>query len=597
MSNPYDDDENPFQRDDDVAETPSTINVSLDNEEPQPVNQNSSPQLGSQTSPQPRLPTFPSYQAQANAPKDEFCCARDEFLHSPDAVIQIVDALKTTEGATSPYITYVIKTGNVEARRRYSEFESLRNGLSKLYPTLIIPPIPSKQSIGDYAVKQAKAKEDATMISRRKRMLQTFLNRIARHPILSNEHVFHRFLDKDVSWSEVLNSAPLSLLPKNLLKAPSHNPTEIAPAYSALPSPPASQPLRNPDQRFLDSEAFTNKFATHLGGSMEKVTRRTMKRWAEYSHDHSELGAILNGFSLSEQDVALQSAIEKTGQAVDATYMSTARLLQEFETKWTEPLHEYSQFAQIIKKLLVYRHQKHVQFEMTQESLESKKEVLEDFERNEAEARRLEQALSRGRLRSNNEEPSGSDGAGTDEAAQSTSGTDHADAGVSSFAASIRARSVDQPRTPRPRRSSYGFFSALSYSLHGMVDVDPEAARRSNISKTRDTISQLEDALHASAQDLKYASSTIQADLDRFQRQKVADLREMTIDMARIHREWCKQVRPIYRYCSIDPLINHFCCRILKHGQRQKGRLRKSSLIRISSRMHLLMRPFHRLDI
>ena len=53
---------------------------------------------------------------------------------------------------------------------------------------------------------------------------------------------------------------------------------------------------------------------------------------------------------------------------------------------------------------------------------------------------------------------------------------------------------------------------------------------------------QLEDALHLSAQDLKYSSSTIQADLDRFQRQKVADLREMTISMARSHRDWCKKV-------------------------------------------------------
>lgn len=76
----------------------------------------------------------------------------------------------------------------------------MRLNLTKLYPTLIIPPIPSKQTIGDYAIKQAKAKEDAAMIARRKRMLQTFLNRIARHPILSNEHVFHRFLDGEVSW-------------------------------------------------------------------------------------------------------------------------------------------------------------------------------------------------------------------------------------------------------------------------------------------------------------------------------------------------------------------------------------------------------------
>ena len=91
-------------------------------------------------------------------------------------------------------------TQNHEARHRYSEFESLRTHLVKLYPTLIIPPIPSKNTIGDYAVKQSKAKEDAVLIARRKRMLQTFLNRIARHPILSNERIFHRFLDGEVSW-------------------------------------------------------------------------------------------------------------------------------------------------------------------------------------------------------------------------------------------------------------------------------------------------------------------------------------------------------------------------------------------------------------
>lgn len=191
---------------------------------------------------------------------------------------------------------------NATAQHRYSEFESLRLNLTKLYPTLIIPPIPSKQTIGDYAIKQAKAKEDAAMIARRKRMLQTFLNRIARHPILSNEHVFHRFLDGEVSWvslpyllfyfslltlmsalqAEVLHVPPISLLPKNILKAPSHNPTDqaSAAAYAALPTPSASHPLRRPDQRFLDSEVFTNKFAAHLSGPLEKVTRRTMKRWS-----------------------------------------------------------------------------------------------------------------------------------------------------------------------------------------------------------------------------------------------------------------------------------------------------------------------------
>lgn len=52
----------------------------------------------------------------------------------------------------------------------------------------------------------------------------------------------------------------------------------------------------------------------------------------------------------------------------------------------------------------------------------------------------------------------------------------------------------------------------------------------------------LEDSLQASAQDLKYASQTLQADLDRFQRQKVADLRDLAIHLAEIHRDWAKTV-------------------------------------------------------
>ena len=133
------------------------------------------------------------------------------------SLCKIVDAQKTSEGSNASYITYVIRTGvrsishylfhlvltvpkSNDARRRYSEFESLRSSLVKLYPTYIIPPIPSKTSIGDYAVKQGRAKEDLNMISRRKRLLHSFLNRVARHPVLSNEHVFHRFLQSDVSW-------------------------------------------------------------------------------------------------------------------------------------------------------------------------------------------------------------------------------------------------------------------------------------------------------------------------------------------------------------------------------------------------------------
>ncbi|PFH51041.1 hypothetical protein AMATHDRAFT_143487 [Amanita thiersii Skay4041] len=551
---PYEND-NPFDHEADnlASETSSTSKVDL-SAPPSPLTHPS--RTLSPSSPHLTRP-FPSPGSHRQPPhfKSEFCCQRDRYLHSGDEVdILIMDAQKTTMNSSSPYIAYIIRTGDAEARHRYSEFESLRDSLIKLYPTLIIPPIPDKQSLSDYAVKQGKAKEDATMIARRKRMLQTFLNRLAKHPILSNEHVFHRFLDGEVSWHEVLTSPPLSMIPKNVLKAPSHNPIDrnASPAYAALPNPSAAHPLRSPDQRFLDSEAFTHKFANHMSGPMEKVTRRVNKRWADYAEDHSDLGAALNGFSLNESD-QLATAIEKAGQAVDATYISTTKLLQELEQNWAEPLHEYSQFASIIKKLLAYRHQKHVQFEMTQDTLSNKREQLEEFEKSEREAHRLEQALGRGRAITSlspspvNEQEA--DAAGEKENSpvvvnaepiegQEIPGSPPAMTASSSY---LPPHPGPNPVKRRTRAPGMGLLNALSYTLHGMMDVDPETARRNGITKTRESISQLEDALHLVAQDLKYSCSTIQADLDRFQRQKVADFREMCIGMARSHRDWCKK--------------------------------------------------------
>jgi sorting nexin-41/42 len=75
----------------------------------------------------------------------------------------------------------------------------------RLFPTLIIPPIPEKHSVADYAAAPRKATEDVNIIELRKRMLQSFLNRLAQHPILRRDHVVHRFLIGDASWVISLN--------------------------------------------------------------------------------------------------------------------------------------------------------------------------------------------------------------------------------------------------------------------------------------------------------------------------------------------------------------------------------------------------------
>lgn len=89
---------------------------------------------------------------------------------------------------------------DLQVRRRYSEFASLRQTLINLHPTLVVPPIPEKHTMADYAAKPTKAKEDVGIIDLRKRMLAVFLNRCRRMPEVLNDGVWWRFLDPNVSW-------------------------------------------------------------------------------------------------------------------------------------------------------------------------------------------------------------------------------------------------------------------------------------------------------------------------------------------------------------------------------------------------------------
>lgn len=352
------------------------------------------------------------------------------------------------------------------------------------------------------------------------------------------------------------------------------------------------------------------------------------RRWGDASGDFAELGAVLNGFSLSESG-QLATAIERTGQASDSTFMSIGGLLQDWEQSMTEPLHEYVQFAAILQKLLKWRHLKHLQYELAQDALEAKKVKLEELERVEAEAKRLERALETGgRSLTSDAGGRGSSGGlsawdsgyrggkssiyggaveGDDDESTSagrqepaaTKTTTRGEAGWSDgitdsspqadSSESSRSKTSGDRRRPTSTSSSsgggYGLLSALSHTFSSVLDVDPESTRRREISRLREDIASLDEALQLTAQDLKYATSHIQADLDRFQRMKIKDLKEMMLNSARMHREFCRVVscsdsrHTIGQEQFADTLSPPLpCYRISKTGKRHSKRLARLSV-------------------
>ena len=362
------------------------------------------------------------------------------LYENPDLEIQIVHAGKNTEGGGG-WITYTIRTGEIEVRRRYSEFASLRQTLVNLHPTLIVPPIPEKHSFADYAAKPTKAKEDAGIIELRQRMLATFLNRCRRMKQVREDGVWWRFLDPNVSWSEVLHMHPTISIPKNNLKAPPLDPANPTPGHSYLPVPSANAKLRSNssashsqsgtpmssgqqglassashsqpqiqyarfppssqdlseaelDPYFSSFEASSKELEILLTGSMEKVNQRLLRHLYALGDDLMDLGARYNAFSLSEQSASVAHAIEKTGQACDFTYLQTRDLSSGLSAGFAEPMRESAQFAGVVRSVLRYRVMKRIQEEMTRDELEKARTRLQQLEQSELEAKRIDQYMS-----------------------------------------------------------------------------------------------------------------------------------------------------------------------------------------------------------
>ncbi|KAF2677885.1 sorting nexin-like protein-41 [Lentithecium fluviatile CBS 122367] len=527
----------------------------------------------------------------------------EQWLYeNPGSQILITYAGKNLEGGGG-YIAYTINTGGLEVRRRYSEFASLRTTLVNLHPTLIIPPIPEKHTMADYAAKPTKAKEDAGIIELRKRMLAIFLNRCRRMKDVFEDGVFWRFLDPHTSWSEVLSAPPASNIPKQVLKAPpldTANPTQAhnylpvpsasaklksntttsssgtpasPPSYAAMPStaahstsgpqvfgrfPPEAKALSEEelDPYFVSFETSSKELEMLLQGSMEKVNRRTLSHLSAWGDDLAELGARFNAFSLSEQSQSLAAAIEKTGQAVDSTYIATAELSSSLSASFAEPMRESAQFAGVVRSVLRYRVLKRIQEEMTKDELEKKRALLDSLERSEAEAKRLEQHLSAAgrpppsRTRSASNTSSRSSGherrpeedtASIDSDFPPTHDEQHPSASQGSPDASTTS-----PTSPHKKSASGNFvtnklFGPITHAFRGMADVDPERTRRDQIGKTRESLQQLEQALKVAEKDTKDASNGVLKDLRRFQEEKENDLRRYMMEFAQCHIDWARR--------------------------------------------------------
>lgn len=235
------------------------------------------------------------------------------------------------------------------------------------------------------------------------------------------------------------------------------------------------------------------------------MNRRTLSHLTAWGDDLAELGARFNAFSLSEQSQSLASAIEKTGQAVDSTYIATSELSGGLSATFAEPMRESAQFAGVVRSVLRYRVLKRIQEEMTRDELEKKRALLESLEHSEAEARRLEEHLSgsrnfsstqRSRSVSNSSQRSSGHERRPEEDTASIDSDFPPTHGDQPPPSSSQGLPDSPPQQSNHKKTLSGnltnrIFGPISHAFRGMADVDPERTRRDQIGKTRESLVQV----------------------------------------------------------------------------------------------------------
>ncbi|CAO3644514.1 unnamed protein product [Mucor hiemalis] len=414
-------------------------------------------------------------------------------------------------------------------------------------------------------------------------MLQRFLTRLVVHPVLKKEHVPDCFLNGNYTWHDIRHSAPLLNLPKDPLlpidnsfassiahNLPLTSQTNGTNSTSNIPIPSSSYTLKYPDKNFEESESRVDKTARYTTAQFEKSQKRILRRLGDLSNDYGELGSAYNALSLNETGVT-STSIEKLGQVIDGSSKSTKAMVNSLEIEFAEHVQDYTQYVYIAKQILRYRRMKQAQLELVEEHIDSKKINLRGLVRTEDESEKLKSSmdqLSVSPVPAKAISKTGSYSSGSIADDDSNIDTESIEDGFSAIIRSsggleednseennketivdsaypssasapiLRASKNQTKKWSSPRK----LLSAVTYTIQGMIDTDPEQTRRNQISKLKDSIAQLEHARLSIRQELMDMSIEIQEDFDRLQIQKEVELKNILISFAKIHMQYCEQV-------------------------------------------------------
>jgi len=138
------------------------------------------------------LDKFSKDHPEGSGPKEEYGkCAISEFSdfsNKANIVVKVSNPEKVSGGIFSKsFISYTVETKPLGfiTKKRYSDFLWLRKTLSLMYSNCVIPPLCKKNYVDRF---------NETLINKRMRSIEKFLNGLLIHPLIKNSQILFDFL-------------------------------------------------------------------------------------------------------------------------------------------------------------------------------------------------------------------------------------------------------------------------------------------------------------------------------------------------------------------------------------------------------------------
>jgi len=285
--------------------------------------------------------------------------------------IEICDPQKESDGSNF-YTTYLIKSktslehytkNENEVRHRYTDFINLNQALINSYPSCIIPPLPEKKVIESFITGDRFSPE---FTERRRSLLEIYMQRIARHPVIQNSDILRNFLESaDMSRAIEQNKNESNTVLDGISDS-------IVNSFSKI---------KNTNEKFVKAKEKLERLEVNLQ-HVEKLHSNIIKQERSIENHMNDFAVAAEKFG--ETDPDLEGIVNEFSNTLRNVSKNIGEKASKEESIYVGNIKGYINYCQSYKDALKARDQKQLDFEGLSSYLKSYEDEYKKYENNPA---------------------------------------------------------------------------------------------------------------------------------------------------------------------------------------------------------------------